>query len=96
MASDNSRADNMAEDAVEIARLAALPVLTYERERRAAAEALGISRVSILDRLVGAARGDNSNSSPRGRPLVFDEPEPWPTRLEGASMLDELVRLLHV
>jgi len=42
-------------DDAEIARLAALPPVTYDRERKEAAEALGV-RVSLLDRMVSEAR----------------------------------------
>ena len=42
-------------DTVELRRLAQLPPLQYERERKVSAEALGL-RTSILDRLVQAER----------------------------------------
>jgi putative DNA primase/helicase len=87
----DAHAHNMAEDAIEIARLAALSKLAYERERKEAAEKLGISRLSILDRLVEEARGGKGNSrTGPGRPLSFDEPEPWPQPVAGATLLDEL------
>jgi hypothetical protein len=38
------------DDALEIARLAALSPLDYERARKAAAELLGIARLAVLDR----------------------------------------------
>jgi hypothetical protein len=40
---------------LEILRLAKLPAIKYEQERKAAAESLGF-RASMLDRLVGAER----------------------------------------
>jgi putative DNA primase/helicase len=81
----------MAQDAIEIARLAALSDLAYERERKEAAEALGISRLSILDRLVEEARGRTGNGkSGPGRPLTFDEPKPWPQPVAGPALLHEL------
>ena len=45
------RARRNREITVEIARLAKLPAIKYEQERKAAAEALGV-RASVLDRLV--------------------------------------------
>jgi putative DNA primase/helicase len=78
-------------DDAEIARLAALPSLEYERERKSAAKRLGI-RVAKLDGLVAAARvhAGASNTGGRGRPLDLHEPEPWPEPVLGAKLLDEL------
>ena len=42
-------------DDAEIERLARLSLLEYDQQRKEAAEALGV-RVSMLDRMVGAAR----------------------------------------
>jgi putative DNA primase/helicase len=86
-----ANAHNMAQDGTEIARLAALSDLSYERERKEAATGLGISRLSILDRLVEAARGGAGNGKTGGgRPLTFDELEPWPEPVAGPALLDEL------
>jgi Protein of unknown function (DUF3631) len=81
-------ADN---DGTEIAHLAALSVLDYEREREGAAERLGC-RVMVLDDLVADARdkagaADNGKSS---RSLALAEIEPWPEAADGAAMLDTL------
>jgi len=81
------------DDKAEIARLAQLPVLEYEREREAAAERLGC-RVSILDRLVAQARGvspPGGDTGGRGQPLVFEEIEPWSEPVDGARLLDDIV-----
>jgi putative DNA primase/helicase len=85
-----------ADDGAEIARLAALPPLAYEREREAAAERLGC-RVSILDRLVAAKRGGNNASDTlgRGRPLSIADIEPWPEPVDGAELLDALVKAIR-
>jgi hypothetical protein len=45
------------DDAAEIARLAALPRVAYERERAATAKKLGM-RATMLDKVVAAARRD--------------------------------------
>jgi putative DNA primase/helicase len=91
--SQHSRVD----EAIELARLAALDPLSYEREREAAAERLAI-RVAVLDRLVAVARNDGKEARGQGRPLVFPDIEPWPDPLDGAELLDELAAaiLRHV
>jgi hypothetical protein len=77
------------DDAAEIARLAALPLVTYGRERKPAAERLGCP-VSILDRAVTAARCNSGHVAGQGRTLDLHEPEPWPEPVDGAALLDEL------
>jgi putative DNA primase/helicase len=69
----------------EIARLAALTPVQYERERKAAAERLDI-RATILDKLVQAERPEDD--SKQGRAISFPEPEPWPEPVSGARLLD--------
>jgi hypothetical protein len=71
---------------LEIKRLARLSAVQYERERKPAAERLGI-RSAILDRLVQAER-PNDDSGKQGRPVSFAEPEPWPDPVGGAGLLD--------
>ena len=64
----------------ELERLAKLSPLKYERERKAAAEALGL-RASLLDRLVVAKRtelGLDGDDGKQGQAIEFPEPEPWP------------------
>jgi putative DNA primase/helicase len=73
----------------EIQRLAALPDIQYERERKTAAQRLGV-RTSILDKLVSAERGPTGNLVTGGRPLELTEPEPWPESVDGAALLDEI------
>jgi 5S rRNA maturation endonuclease (ribonuclease M5) len=81
---------------IEIARLAKLPVVKYEQERKAAAEALGF-RTSILDQLVQAERaplgGDDDGM--QGRTISFPDPEPWPEPIDGAALLDEIAATLE-
>jgi hypothetical protein len=80
-------------DRAEIARLAALPLLDYEREREAVAERLGC-RVAVLDQLVEAARSSAEPEAPgasrRGRTLAIPDIEPWPMPVDGAALLAEL------
>jgi putative DNA primase/helicase len=71
----------------EIARLAGLSQIAYEREREGATKKTGL-RSSILEKLVAAARKD---AAPRqGRALDLAEPEPWPEPVNGADLLTEV------
>lgn len=83
---------------VEVARLAKLPRIKYELERKAAAETLGV-RVSILDGLVQDERarsgldGDKA-SGMQGSAITFAKPEPWPEPVDGAALLDEISKAI--
>ena len=70
-------------DDAEIDRLARLSTVQYERERKNAAEQLGI-RAAILDRLVQAKRPDDDEGK-QGRAISFPEPEPWHEPVDGAA-----------
>jgi hypothetical protein len=81
----------------EIARLAKLSTVQYERERKAAAERLEV-RASILDRLVEAERnktGQPSDKHGQGRPISLLEPQPWPDPVDGAELLDGLAAAIR-
>jgi hypothetical protein len=83
---------------LEIARLAKLPLIEYERERKAAAELLGF-RASMLDRLVQGERDrlgldDDDDAGMQGRAIVFAEPAPWPEAVDGAALLDEISKAI--
>ena len=80
------------DDATEIARLAKLLPMDYDRERKAVAEALGI-RPATLDAAVKDARKKPDNASGSGLP--FDEVEPWPSPVNPAQALDEAHALLR-
>jgi Protein of unknown function (DUF3631)/Bifunctional DNA primase/polymerase, N-terminal/Primase C terminal 2 (PriCT-2) len=79
-------------DDAELARLATLPPLGYDRERKGAAKRLGC-RESILDRLVAALRG-GADDGKQGRPLVLPPTEPWPEPVDGDAVLNELTLLI--
>lgn len=82
--------DDADDDAAEIARLAALSPLAYDRERAAAAKALRI-RGETLDKLVRAARGEPDKAgNGGGATLEFPDAEPWPDKVDGAALLKEL------
>ena len=76
----------------EIARLAGLSPLQYEKERKAAAKRLGF-RISALDPLVRGTRGGpTGNGRPlQGHPIELSEPDPWENPVNGAALLDEIV-----
>jgi putative DNA primase/helicase len=90
--------DRRAEDAAQITRLAALPLLDYEREREPAADRLGC-RVSILDQLVERARASATagatEAGRRSRTLAIPDIEPWPAPVNGAVLLDELANTVR-
>ena len=83
-------AETLDEDA-EIARLASLPAITYEREREAAAKRLGV-RTSVLDKLVKAVvnTGSDSDTKGQGQALELPSPEPWGHPVNGAALLSEM------
>jgi putative DNA primase/helicase len=83
-------------DDAAIERLAKLPTLDYERERKDAAKALGI-RASILERLVKAKRvelGLDEGGALQGSAVLFPEPEPWADPVEGAALLDAIANAI--
>ena len=69
----------------EISRLAALPRLAYETQRKAAADRLGI-RVPVLDSFVAKERGPDeaTRKQPAGKSLDLSSPEPWADAVDGA------------
>src|SRR5262249_46008873 len=82
-------AANGAADDAEVARLAGLAPIAYDREREQAAERLGC-RVATLDERVKAARGDMGNAPGQGRPINLPELKLWPEVVEGSILLDAL------
>jgi hypothetical protein len=76
----------------EIKRLAALTPVQYERERKAAAEKLGL-RAAVLDKLVQAERPEDE--SKQGRAISFPEPEPWPEPVDGAALSDSIAEAIR-
>jgi len=75
------------EDA-EIARLAQLSILDYERERQPAAKTLGINRVSMLDKIVKQKQLELKAKS-SGDELT-DGIEPWEHPVDGGEIIDTI------
>jgi Protein of unknown function (DUF3631)/Primase C terminal 2 (PriCT-2) len=70
-----------------IARLAKLSALEYERVREDEAAKLGC-RISLLDKLVEAARGNGAGHGKQGQELQLKPPEPWPHPVGGDVLLE--------
>ena len=77
------------DDNAEIKRLASLSPLEYERERKAAAQKLGIERVAVLDDLIKGTRRDASGTKGQGKAIDLPPVEPWPQSVDGADLLTE-------
>lgn len=76
-------------DVEAIGRLAALPLLEYERVRESEAERLGV-RVSVLDKQVGTAR--RAEETPG---LDFEEVEPWAHPVDPATLLMDVAVIVQ-
>ncbi len=85
--SDNVVALPSNDDLEVIERLAALDSLQYDRERKDAAEKLGV-RGQTLDKKVKEAR--TGSGARQGRELKLHEPEPWDLTVDGDALLHEL------
>jgi len=81
----------------EIERLARLSAVEYERQRKDAAEKLGM-RASILDRLVIGERtrlGLDKDDGKQGHAITFPEVEPWPAPVDGAKLLGDIATTIR-
>lgn len=77
-------------DDVTIARLAAMPLLDYERGREKEAERLGC-RVTVLDSLVEAKRPPKPRADTlQGKAVTLTAVEPWPEAVNGSNVLGAL------
>lgn len=82
-------ADDSIEDTLK--RLAGLSLIEYDRIRQTEAERLGVRAVT-LDKEVARLRGQE-RAEESGSAVVFDEVEPWPEKVAGAALLDDLAAL---
>ena len=78
---------------VEIARLAGLHPVEFERIRKAEAKRLGC-RVLKLDDLVRRARPETQDTAAGGT-ITFDQPEPWPEPVDGAELILEIGAIIR-
>lgn len=78
-------------DQAEIARLAALAPIDYDRVRIASAKAQGV-RTSTLDELVGAARIKEQEAEGEG---LFPEVIPYDEPVDLADLLDEISKTIR-
>ena len=85
--------ETFADFQAEIMRLAALPVHEYDRCRREEAKRLGV-RTPTLDKAVQAARPKDAADHGQGRPITFEDPEPWDEPVAGDGLLDEVAATL--
>lgn len=84
------RTAGLSDDQAKILELAALPELEYSRQRKKAANDLGI-QVAALDREVKRVRKTSDATDQKsGRAVVFPEIEPWPDEVNGADLLASL------
>ena len=65
--------------------------------REAAKKKLENIGISAPARLLDAALGNGGDKTEeqQGRPVMFDDPEPWPEAVGGAALLDDLVTILE-
>jgi 5S rRNA maturation endonuclease (ribonuclease M5) len=75
-----------------VAELSGLSAIKYALARASAAKELGIP-VGVLDKLVKARRPTDGPG--QGRAITFPVIEPWPSPVDGAAMLKELVAALR-
>jgi putative DNA primase/helicase len=92
MAAEAASGAGAIDDDAELEQLARMPLLEYERMRRAAGERLGIKRLSMLDVLVRSKRAELGfvEDTKAGRPIEFPTPESWPEPVEGSSLLEAI------
>jgi hypothetical protein len=83
------RIDGKADVAAEVARLAKLSTVEFERERKSAAERLGV-RASALDALVKADRSKEDTGG-QGRAFGLAESKPWHEVVDGAALISDMM-----
>jgi putative DNA primase/helicase len=94
MATMENTASEGLDDKAEIARLAALTRIEYDRQRKDAAQALGI-RVETLDDAVKQARnggetGQNGADPVQGNAVVVRDVEPLSDPVDGAELFNDI------
>jgi putative DNA primase/helicase len=82
------------DDQAELARLASLPDLDYQRARADAAKALNVT-IGFLDRDRKDRRKAASGDAKQGRSLVLEDPDPFPDPVPGEEVLTELAAAIR-
>ena len=75
-----------------------MPLLDYERGRKAAGDRLGVKRLSLLDALVKVKRAElglDADDGKQGHAISFPEAEPWPDSVNGAELLDAVAKAIR-
>ena len=85
--------ESEAPEAAELARLATLDPISYDQQRQAAAEKLGI-RVATLDAEVRRIQGQSADDQQSGIAFDLTDPEAWPTPVDGAALLEQIVETI--
>lgn len=87
---EDAPGDTVVDVDAKLAELATLSPIEYDRRRATEAEALGI-RVATLDAEVQRRRPkDAAPEEGVGCRVSCEDPEPWPDRVDGAALADEL------
>ncbi len=84
-----------ADDEERLQALAKVDAIEYDRQRKQAAESLGI-RPETLDREVAKRRphSDAASHATAGHPIALRDPEPSPQPVDGAALLEEMRMLI--
>jgi putative DNA primase/helicase len=80
-----------AAERAEIARLAKLSKFEYEKERKSAADLLGI-RASVLDELIAALRP--ADEATAGGNVSFEPINPWTEKVQGTALVDATIEAI--
>src|SRR5215831_5283987 len=87
-----------AADNAEISRLAKLSLFDYDRERKAAAERLGV-RAPTLDLVVRNEQArlglDAGDDGLQGTAVTCEDIDPWPEPVDGVELLNELATTIR-
>jgi len=81
-------------DTGEIARLAQMPTMDYDRCREEEAKRLGV-RVTTLDDEVKKHRPRQESELETGSNIFMEDPDPWPDLVDGAALLGELETIIE-
>ena len=86
---DGSALSNPENPEQRLDELAILSPVEYDQQRKAAAKELGI-RLSTLEDEIKKRRPKDETDSKGGRKLELSSPEPWPERVDGGELLNDL------